>query len=133
MLFVLDSAGDPNRRGLLSTAHFRTSPGLDSARFGIVSAVDVRTGLIRWQKKVPGHLLYGGALVTAGGLMFFGENSGWLNALDAETGETVWRFRAAEGNMGPPISFLVDGHQRIAITSRQGLTVLGLPPGSPRP
>jgi hypothetical protein len=96
---------------------------LDSARFGIVSAVDVRTGLIRWQKKVPGHLLYGGALVTAGGLMFFGENSGWLNAL----------FRAAEGNMGPPISFLVDGHQRIAITSRQGLTVLGLPPGSPRP
>jgi hypothetical protein len=50
-----------------------------------------------------------------------------LNAVDASTGELIWRDRAGKGYLGPPISFQLDGHQRIAVVSRAGLTVYGLP------
>ena len=126
MRFVIDSAhASTGDRDPFPYAHFKKLP--DSLRFGIFSAIDVNTGRIRWQKKVHGHLMYGGALATEGGLVFFGSSQGWLNALDAETGRTLWRGRAARGYVGPPISFLVEGHQRIAITSQRGLMVFGLP------
>jgi len=130
MRFVTDSAhaatGDADQ---FTYAHFEKLP--DSSQHGLFSAVDVNTGRIRWQKKVRRHLMYGGALATEGGLVFFGDPQGWLNALDAETGRTIWRGRAGHGPLGPPISFLVDGHQRIAITSQRGVTVFGLPGSSP--
>jgi hypothetical protein len=76
-------------------------------------------------------LMFGGAVATEGGLVFYGDIEGYLNGLDAETGETVWRDRAAKGYLGPPITFQVDGHQRIAIVSRpwgHGLRAPGRPP-----
>jgi PQQ-dependent dehydrogenase (methanol/ethanol family) len=125
MRFVIDSAhASTGDRDPLTHAHFERLP--DSLQFGVFSAIDVNTGRIRWQKKVPRHLMYGGALATEGGLVFFGDPQGWLNALDAETGRTLWRGRVARGYVGPPISFLVEGHQRIAITSQRGLRVFGL-------
>jgi alcohol dehydrogenase (cytochrome c) len=125
MLFVLDSAQKNDEP--FTNAVFKKLP--DSLGFGTVTAVDVSTGKIRWQKKVPRHLRYSGALATEGGLVFFGDAQGWLNALDAQTGETLWRYRVEGPSsfLGPPISFMVDGHQRIAVTSRRGVTVFGLP------
>ena len=105
-------------------AHFEQLP--DSLNFGTFSAVDVATGKIRWQKKIPGHLMYGGAIATAGGLVFFGQSQGLLDAVDAKTGELLWQHSAGRGALGPPITFRVDGHQRIAVTARQGVTVFGL-------
>ena len=93
---------------------------------GTVSAVDVATGKIRWQRKTPSHFMYGGALATDGGLVFYGEPSGYLNAVDAKSGEPLWRYRVVEGYTGPLISFEVDGQQRIAVTTRNGIVVLGL-------
>ena len=95
--------------------------------FGTFTAVDVATGAIRWQHKTNGPLLLGGALATAGGLVFFPE-PGYLNALDAETGKPVWRYPLDKGPVGPPITFMVDGKQRLAITSARGVTVFGLNP-----
>jgi alcohol dehydrogenase (cytochrome c) len=59
--------------------------------------------------------------------VFFGDAEGSLNALDAETGATLWRQRVDDDYLGPPISFLVGGRQRIAVTTERGLTVFGLP------
>jgi alcohol dehydrogenase (cytochrome c) len=126
MLYILDSTVRRRSDGELKRLA-RFDPLPDSVHYGLFSAVDMRTGKVRWQKRVPGHLTYSGALATQGGLVFFGEQGGWLDALDAETGETLWRFRAGKGYLGPPITFRVDGRQRIAVTSRQGLTLLGLP------
>jgi alcohol dehydrogenase (cytochrome c) len=123
MRFTLNPAqkdGEPYRN-----AEFKKLP--DSLAFGTFSAIDVNTGKLRWQKKVPRHLMWGGALATQGGLVFFGESKGWLNAVDAETGVTRWRRQFTEYFLGPPISFLVDGHQRIAVPTQLGVTVLGLP------
>jgi PQQ-dependent dehydrogenase (methanol/ethanol family) len=126
MLFTLDSAqksGEPFAHAVFK----KFQP--ESLGFGTFTAIDVSTGKIRWQKKVPQHLRYSGALATEGGLVFFGDAEGWLNALDAATGETLWRYRVDESTLGPPISFLADGHQRIAVTSRRGVTVFGLSEG----
>ena len=97
----------------------------NDGRFGTFTAVDVATGKVRWQHKVPRALRDGGALATGGGLVFFSE-PGYLNALDAETGKPVWRYELDNGAIGPPITFLVDGQQRVAVTSSRGVTVFGL-------
>jgi PQQ-dependent dehydrogenase (methanol/ethanol family) len=130
MLYVLDSTAKEKKNGeVFKYAHFSKLPV--SLNFGTFSAIDIGTGKIRWQRRAPVHLMFGGAVVTEGGVVFYGDIEGYLNGLDAETGETVWRDRAAKGYLGPPISFQVDGHQRLAIASRRGITVYGLP-GSPR-
>jgi outer membrane protein assembly factor BamB len=70
--------------------------------------------------------MVGGALATAGGLVFFPEPAN-LTALDAETGRPVWRYELDKGPIGPPITFMVDGKQRVAVTSTKGVTVFALP------
>jgi glucose dehydrogenase len=97
----------------------------NDGRFGTFTAVDVATGRIRWQQKVKGPLMLGGALATAGGLVFFPEPA-YLNAVDAETGKPLWRYELDKGPVGPPITFMVDGQQRVAVTSTGGVTVFGL-------
>ena len=69
--------------------------------------------------------MVGGALATASGLVFFTDAPA-LTALDAETGKLVWRYQVDKGVIGPPITFMVDGQQRVAITSTRGVTVFGL-------
>jgi PQQ-dependent dehydrogenase (methanol/ethanol family) len=96
--------------------------------FGTFTAVDLATGTIRWQQRVRGKLTYGGALATAGGLVFYPQ-AAYLEGVDAATGEVVWRYRVEDGVIGPPITFMVDGEQRIAVTSTRGVTVFGLRKG----
>jgi alcohol dehydrogenase (cytochrome c) len=125
MKFVLDSTTRGTKKGMLLTfARFELLP--DSLNFGTFSAVDVATGKLRWQKKVPGQMMFGGAVATAGDLVFFGQSQGLLSAVSAVTGELLWQAKVGKGALGPPITFQLDGHQRIAVTSRQGVTVVGL-------
>jgi hypothetical protein len=59
------------------------------------------------------------ALVTAGGLVFYGTTDGWLKALDARTGRTLWKYRAEGKELAEPFSYRgTDGHQYIAVHSR---------------
>jgi alcohol dehydrogenase (cytochrome c) len=95
-------------------------------RYGLVSAVDVATGRIRWQHKVEDPLVFGGTLATAGGLVFFSEG-GAIHALDEGTGASVWRHQLGKGTLGPVISFMLDGQQRLAVASARGVSVFGLP------
>ena len=124
MRFVTDSAPAEGNRDPF--AHARFEQLADATRYGLFSAIDVNSGRIRWQRRVGRHLMYGGAIATEGDLVFFGAQ-GWLTALDAGTGETLWRGRVGKGPLGPPVSFVADGRQRIALTSQRGLVVFGLP------
>lgn len=124
MTFRLDTTVSTPKGMVNAFARFEPLP--DSLNFGTFSAVDVATGRIRWQRKVPGQLMFGGAVATGGDLVFLGGSQGLLEALDAETGKLLWQVQAGRGNLGPPISFQVGDHQRIAVTSRDGLAVFGL-------
>jgi alcohol dehydrogenase (cytochrome c) len=125
MKFVLDSTTRDTEKGMLLTfARFELLP--DSLNYGTFSAVDVATGKLRWQNKVPGQMMFGGSVATAGDLVFYGQSQGLLTAVAAETGEVLWQEKVGNGALGPPITFQLDGHQRVAVASRQGLTVFGL-------
>jgi alcohol dehydrogenase (cytochrome c) len=60
----------------------------------ILRALDIRTGKVRWQiPQIGPAQSWGGALTTAGGLVFFAEDSGALVAVDAGSGAVLWQFR----------------------------------------
>jgi alcohol dehydrogenase (cytochrome c) len=93
----------------------------DKPLHGSVDAVDLSTGKTIWKK----HLLspqFGGLLVTAGGLVFSGDPSGQLRALDERSGDVVWTYQTSSGLNAPPITYAIDGQQYIAILSGTGGT-----------
>ena len=83
-------------------------------QWGNVTAVDYNTGAIRWQVKTAQPMM-GGALATAGGLVFTGEANGYFKAYDAETGSVLWKFQAGAGVNAPPSSYSVDGKQYVVV------------------
>jgi PQQ-dependent dehydrogenase (methanol/ethanol family) len=65
--------------------------------------------------------VWSGAMVTAGGVVFYGDLEGWFKALDAKTGELLWRFQTGSGIIGQPTTFRgPDGRQYVAILSGIG-------------
>jgi PQQ-dependent dehydrogenase (methanol/ethanol family) len=83
---------------------------------GNVTAVDYNTGKIKWQVKTSLPMV-GGALATAGGLLFTGESDGWFKAYDSGTGKVLWSFFAGAGVNAPPASYSVDGKQYIVVAA----------------
>jgi alcohol dehydrogenase (cytochrome c) len=95
----------------------------------VVRALDPTTGARVWEYYPPGQQSpdHSGLLATAGGVVF-GQSGGALFALDAETGQELWRVALALGEftMAAPISFTVKGRQVIAVLSGPALIVFGL-------
>jgi len=83
---------------------------------GTLSAVDVDTGQIAWQYKSDLPMV-GGALATAGNLVFGGEMNGDFDAFDARSGRKLWSFNLGAGVQAPPITYSVDGVQYVAVAA----------------
>ncbi|HEU5304610.1 MAG TPA: PQQ-binding-like beta-propeller repeat protein [Gemmatimonadales bacterium] len=83
-------------------------------QYGLYSAVNLKTGKIAWQNKVPQPMM-GGALATAGGLTFTGEGNGNFNAYDSKSGKLLWQFSAGAGCNSAPMTFTHGGEQFIAV------------------
>jgi PQQ-dependent dehydrogenase (methanol/ethanol family) len=83
---------------------------------GNITSVDYNTGKIRWQVKTSLPMV-GGALATAGGLLFAGESDGWFRAYDSATGTVLWSFFAGAGVNAPPAGYAVDGKQYIVVAA----------------
>jgi quinohemoprotein ethanol dehydrogenase len=81
---------------------------------GYVTAYDMSTGKIAWQHKFP-ESPYSGAVTTAGGVLFVGENNGKLDAFDAETGKILWSFQTGAGANTTVTPFEDEGEEKIAI------------------
>jgi PQQ-dependent dehydrogenase (methanol/ethanol family) len=64
---------------------------------------------------------YGGALTTAGGIVFYGTMEGWLKAVDQKTGKVLWKFKTPSGIIGNPMTYKApDGKQYVAVLSGVG-------------
>ena len=72
-----------------------------------------------WQVDRPGPW-NGGALSTAGNLVFEGTGYGQFEALRATTGEKLWSASAQSGIIAGPISYTVNGEQYIAVLAGWG-------------
>jgi alcohol dehydrogenase (cytochrome c) len=95
---------------------------------GSISAFDPRTGEERWRwaNDVP---MCSSVLTTGGGLVFAGEPTGEFNALDASSGELLWKFQCGSGHHSSPSTYSVDGRQYIAVPTGWGAWTEGFLPG----
>jgi outer membrane protein assembly factor BamB len=99
--------------------------------FATTAAIDPGTGKIKWQTTLeePGLFapLGGGSMATAGELVFFGDPRGFLNAVDARTGDVLWRYQMPSWVRATPVMYRIGNTQYVALTSLQGLYVFALP------
>jgi lanthanide-dependent methanol dehydrogenase len=78
-------------------------------------AWDATTGTKMWGIKEP-YPVWGGALATAGGVVFYGTLDGWFKAVDARTGQVLWKFKTGSGIVGNPVAYRgPDGKEYIAV------------------
>jgi PQQ-dependent dehydrogenase (methanol/ethanol family) len=59
----------------------------------------------------------GGAMSTAGGLVFYGNTRGELKAVDAKTGAILWKFNVGTGILQSPVTYMLDGKQYLAVVA----------------
>jgi quinoprotein glucose dehydrogenase len=99
--------------------------------WGELVAVDFKAGKILWRSSVGttedraplgiafhwGTPLFGGVVITAGGLVFTGAMDAYLRAFDAKTGEELWQGRLPVPGIANPMTYLWKGEQYVAIAA----------------
>jgi len=101
--------------------------------WGLLTAVDMNEGKIRWQVPLgsmqdfggahaqqipPGSISLGGPIVTAGGIVFIaGTTDSFLRAFDIETGKELWKAQLPAGANATPMTY------RLASSGKQHLVV----------
>jgi alcohol dehydrogenase (cytochrome c) len=91
------------------------TPKMPFDNAGVVRAVDVNTGEMKWEWWNKAPLVWGGLLNTAGGLTFVGTWEGKLVALDHMSGKPLWNFHLGTPVSAPPITFTAGGKQYVAV------------------
>jgi alcohol dehydrogenase (cytochrome c) len=97
----------------LSGVWFSTEASKD---YGSFTAVDLNTGHVAWQDTVR-HPMVGGAAATAGGVVFVGTKDRRFLGIDARSGKILWTYSAPAGVNAPPVSYMVDGRQYVAVAA----------------
>jgi len=111
----------PFVQAFMSAEWIGTDPPGDK-NHGRLTARDPISGKIAWEKRydlIPHSTL----LSTGGGLVFTGTADGFIEALDAKTGNLLWRYNVGSGVHGGIISYSVDGKQYIAAATGHGTYV----------
>ena len=82
-------------------------------------AWDNINGEIKWS--IPEQFsVWSGALATAGDVVFYGTLAGYLKAVDAETGDELYRFKTPSGIIGNVMTYTHDDKQYVAVLSGVG-------------
>ena len=104
----------------------REVPGEPGRKY--LRAIEVQTGKVAWQYPQigPGNS-WGGVLSTAGGLVFFGEDSGSFAAAEAKSGKLLWYFHTNEVWKASPMTYLAGGRQYVAVAAGSNILAFGLP------
>jgi alcohol dehydrogenase (cytochrome c) len=92
---------------------------------GGVVAIDPSTGEKKWKYELH-DVNTSGILTTASDLVFVGGREGYFQALDARTGNLLWKQNLGGEIIAAPITFQVDGKQYVTIASGNSLFAFGL-------
>ena len=106
----------------------RTNPintWTDEVGHAALKAMDPQTGEARWQYD-QFDVSDSGMLTTATDLLFTGGREGHFHALDAGTGELLWRASLGGQIVMAPITYMVGGIQYVSVISGHTLITFGL-------
>jgi PQQ-dependent dehydrogenase (methanol/ethanol family) len=82
-------------------------------------AWDAGEGKILWSKPEP-FSVWSGALATAGDIVFYGTLEGYLKAVDANTGDELYKFKTPSGIIGNVMTYEHGGKQYVGVLSGIG-------------
>lgn len=102
--------------------------------WGYMMAVDLASGAIKWKKpfgtwpgaekfglKETGTENFGGAITTAGGLVFIASTmDAKFHVFDKNTGEKLWEYQLPAAGYAQPATYLVNGRQYVVIACGGG-------------
>ena len=91
-------------------------PDSMSLAHGWTTAVDPKTGKVRWKVRQPTPML-SAVTPTAGGVLFTGTLDGHFLALDATTGKTLYDHDTGGAMAGGVITYVAGGKQYVAAAS----------------
>ncbi len=101
-------------------------PGETGEKF--LRAIDIQTGKIAWElPQITTASGLGGVLSTAGGLVFFGDDSGAFAAVDAKSGKPLWHFHTSQAWHASPMTYMVGGKQYVAVATGSQIVAFALP------
>ena len=109
---------EPFAQAFMSAEWVGANPPGDTAH-GRLTARDPVSGKIAWEKRYD-LIPHSALLSTAGGLVFVGTIDGFVEALDAKTGDRLWRFNNGTSHNGGIVSYSVGGKQYIAVATGHG-------------
>jgi quinoprotein glucose dehydrogenase len=133
----------PSRFEFLGYERWRDAEGYPAIKppWGTLSAIDLNTGEYRWRITLGEHAaltargipptgteMYGGPIVTAGGLVFIAATmDAKFRAFDKSTGELLWEARLPAAGYATPSTYRVNGKQYVVVAAGGGK--LGTPSG----
>jgi alcohol dehydrogenase (cytochrome c) len=83
---------------------------------GVLAAVDVASGKLRWQFDAPAPML-ANVTATSGGVVFAGDLNGTLYALDSDNGHVLLRFPLPASAGGGMLTYALANCQYVAVLS----------------
>src|SRR2546426_9024560 len=104
---------EPFAQAFMSAEWVGANPPGDTAH-GRLTARDPVSGKIAWEKRYD-LIPHSALLSTAGGLVFVGTIDGFVEALDAKTGDRLWRVNNRTSPHGGSLSCSVGGEQHITV------------------
>jgi alcohol dehydrogenase (cytochrome c) len=84
----------------------------------VLLAYSMPEGKLVWRYPQSGRGdSWGGTLTTAGGVVFFADDAGSLEAAEAQTGRALWHFNTGQNIYASPMTYAVGKTQYVTIAA----------------
>jgi alcohol dehydrogenase (cytochrome c) len=93
--------------------------------FGVIRALDSETLDRKWEYRMN-DITWAGVLTTASDMLFGGGKEGHFFALDARTGQLLWRAALGGQINAGPMTYAVNGRQYVTVAAGSALFAFGL-------
>jgi alcohol dehydrogenase (cytochrome c) len=94
----------------------------------VLLALSLTDGKVVWRyPQVGAARSWAGTLTTAGGIVFFGDDSDSLEAVDAGTGRQLWHFNTGQTIYASPMTYAVDGVQYVTLAAGSDIFTFARP------
>ncbi|HYO81253.1 MAG TPA: PQQ-binding-like beta-propeller repeat protein [Bryobacteraceae bacterium] len=113
----------------LSPGSWKTERPKEDPGTRYLRALNIETGKIVWEIPQVGPAdgkRVAGVLGTAGGIVFYGDASGYFVAVDERNGKPLWRLPLNATIKTSPMTFAVDGEQYVALAVGSNIMCFGL-------